>query len=191
MLVYMYFQYFLYVFLEEQTVHPKLQLSCSLTTCIHVITDCVMNLLYWDIFILIWLPIVFKVSTGTDVFFVPNFWFWCFRNTDIVFISEVTVFDFVSDKKYENGNNFSVFRLFPTVFTPRWRRVSMVVLCQSCSLEFRLVLLCELIPGGDINNKLGCCGSWGCPIKGAFLVLSLSWVFSWIRAKWGWGVICP
>jgi hypothetical protein len=29
---------------------------------------------------------------------------------------EVTVFDFVSDQKYENGNDFSV---LPTVFIPR------------------------------------------------------------------------
>jgi hypothetical protein len=59
--------------------------------------------------------IVFKVPTGTDVFFVPNFRFRCFRNIDIVSVSEVTVSDFVSDKKYENDNGFSVFRSFPTV----------------------------------------------------------------------------
>ena len=79
---------------------------------------CIVNLLYWDIFIFIWLPIVIKVPTGTDVFFVPNFRFRCFRNTDIVSVSEVTVFDFVSDKKYENSNGFSVYRPFPTVFIP-------------------------------------------------------------------------
>jgi hypothetical protein len=56
---------------------------------------CILNVLYWHIFILIWLPIVFKVPTGTDVFSVPNFRFRCFRNTDIVSVSEVTV----SDKK--------------------------------------------------------------------------------------------
>jgi hypothetical protein len=67
---------------------------------------------------LIWLLIVFKVPTDTDVFFVPNFRFRCFRNIDIVSVSEVTVSDFVSDKKYENGNGFSVFRSFSTVFTP-------------------------------------------------------------------------
>jgi hypothetical protein len=47
---------------------------------------------------LTWLPIVFKIPTGIDVFFVPNFRFRCFRITDIVFVSEVTAFDFVSDK---------------------------------------------------------------------------------------------
>jgi hypothetical protein len=65
---------------------------------------------------LIWLPIVFKVPTDTDVFSVPNFRFRCFRNTDIVSVSEVTVSDFVSDKKYGNGDGFSVFRSFP--FSP-------------------------------------------------------------------------
>jgi hypothetical protein len=39
--------------------------------------------------------------------------FRCFRNTDIV-----SVFDFVSDNKYENGNGFSVYQPFPTVFIP-------------------------------------------------------------------------
>jgi hypothetical protein len=66
---------------------------------------------------LIWLPIVSKVPTGTDIFFVPNFRFRCFRNTDIVFASEVTVFDFIFDKKYENDNDFSILRSFLTVFT--------------------------------------------------------------------------
>jgi hypothetical protein len=48
----------------------------------------------------------------------PNFRFRCFRNTDIVSVSGVTIFDFVSDKKYENGNGFSVYRPFSTVFIP-------------------------------------------------------------------------
>jgi hypothetical protein len=66
---------------------------------------------------LICLPIVFKVSIVTGVFFAPNFRFRCFRNTDIVSVFGVIVFDFVSDKKYENGNDFSVYRSFSTVFT--------------------------------------------------------------------------
>jgi hypothetical protein len=51
--------------------------------------------------------------------------YWCifrtklsfpmFRNTDIVSVSGVTVFDFVSDKKYENGNGFSVYRPFSSL----------------------------------------------------------------------------
>jgi hypothetical protein len=53
-----------------------------------------------------------------DMFSAPNFRFRCFRNTDIVSVSGVTVFDFVSDKKYENGNGFCVYRLFPTIFIP-------------------------------------------------------------------------
>jgi hypothetical protein len=36
----------------------------------------------------------------------------CFRNTNIVFVSGINVFDFIFDKKYENGNDFSVYRLF-------------------------------------------------------------------------------
>jgi hypothetical protein len=50
--------------------------------------------------------------------FRTNIRFRCFRNTDIVSVSGVTVFDFVSDKKYENGNGFSVYRPFLTVFIP-------------------------------------------------------------------------
>jgi hypothetical protein len=49
------------------------------------------------------------------LFSAPNFRFRCFRNTDIVSVSGVTVFDFVSDKKYENGNGFSVYRPFSSL----------------------------------------------------------------------------
>jgi hypothetical protein len=49
---------------------------------------------------------------------VLKFHFRCFRNTDIVSVSEVTVSDFISDKTYGNGNDFSVYRSFPTVFIP-------------------------------------------------------------------------
>ena len=49
-----------------------------------------------------------------------KFHFRCFRNTDIVSVSEVTVSDFISDKTYGNGNDFSVYRSFPTVFIPTW-----------------------------------------------------------------------
>jgi hypothetical protein len=49
------------------------------------------------------------------IFSAPNFRFRCFRNTDIVFVSGVTAFDFVSDKKYENGNGFSVYRPFSSL----------------------------------------------------------------------------
>jgi hypothetical protein len=64
---------------------------------------------------LIYLPIVFWIPTVTGVFSAPNFRFRCFRNTDIVSVSGVTVFDFVSDKKYENGNGFSVYRPFSSL----------------------------------------------------------------------------
>jgi hypothetical protein len=37
--------------------------------------------------------------------------------TDIVSVSGVTVFDFVSDEKYENGNGFSVYRPFSSLPT--------------------------------------------------------------------------
>jgi hypothetical protein len=53
------------------------------------------------------------------VFSALNFCFRCFRNTDTVSVFGVTVFDFVSDKKYENGNGFSVYQPFPTVFIPK------------------------------------------------------------------------
>jgi hypothetical protein len=63
-------------------------------------------------FVVLWslicLPIVFWISIVTGVFSAPKFRFRCFRNTDIVSISKVTVFDFVSDKKYEKNNGFSV-----------------------------------------------------------------------------------
>jgi hypothetical protein len=49
--------------------------------------------------------------------FRTNFRFRCFRNTDIISVSGVTVFDFVSDKKYENGNDFSVYRPFSSLMT--------------------------------------------------------------------------
>jgi hypothetical protein len=39
-----------------------------------------------------------------------------FPKYNIVFVSRVTVFDFVFDKKFENGNVFSVYRPYPTVF---------------------------------------------------------------------------
>jgi hypothetical protein len=56
--------------------------------------------------------------------FRTDFCFRCFRNTDIVSVSGVTVFDFVSDKKYENDNGFSVYRPFPTVFISMCRHNS-------------------------------------------------------------------
>jgi hypothetical protein len=65
------------------------------------------------------------ISTVTSVFSAPNFRFRCFRNTDIVSVFGVTVFDFVSDKKYENDNGFSVYRPFPTVFIPSSKYLDM------------------------------------------------------------------
>jgi hypothetical protein len=47
-------------------------------------------------------------------FSISNF---CFRITDVVCVSGVIVFDFVSKEKYENKNGFNVYRLFPVVFT--------------------------------------------------------------------------
>jgi hypothetical protein len=69
---------------QNLTSSPHANTSCDICKLC-----CIVNLLYRHIFILIWLPIVFKVPTGTDVFFVPNFRFRCFRNTDIVSVSEV------------------------------------------------------------------------------------------------------
>ena len=76
----------------------------------------------------------FQIPIVTGVIFVPNFRFRCFRITDIVFVSGVTVFDLVSEKKYENENGFCVYRSFPTVFTPRYR----VQPLQSVKLVYQL-----------------------------------------------------
>jgi hypothetical protein len=62
--------------------------------------------------------------TVTGVFSAPNFRFRCFRNTDIVYVYGVTVFDFVSDKKYENNNSFSVYRPFSSLRKTRhWQEM--------------------------------------------------------------------
>lgn len=37
--------------------------------------------------------------TVTGVFFIPNFCFRRFRNTDIIFVFGVTIFNFIFDKK--------------------------------------------------------------------------------------------
>jgi hypothetical protein len=75
----------------------------------------------------VWLVWFFEVNWGymlkflpivTGVIFVPNFCFRWFRITDVIFVSGVTVSDLVSEKKYGNENDFSVYRSFPTVFTP-------------------------------------------------------------------------
>jgi hypothetical protein len=44
----------------------------------------------------------------------------------ISFLFPELPFDFVSDKKYENGNGFSVYRPFPTVFIPTVRGVDLL-----------------------------------------------------------------
>jgi hypothetical protein len=77
------------------------------------------SLLYCELVIFICLPVVFSIPTTTDVFSVSNFRFRCFRNIDIVSVSELTISDFISDKKSENGNSFNVYRPFPTVFIPK------------------------------------------------------------------------
>jgi hypothetical protein len=59
------------------------------------------------------LPIIFWIPIVAGVIFVPNF---CFRITDVVFVSEVTVFDLVSEEIYENTNVF--------VFTDCFRSLS-------------------------------------------------------------------
>jgi hypothetical protein len=51
----------------------------------------------------------------------PNFRFRCFRNTDIVSVSGVTVFILFPVKKYENVNGFNVYRPFLAVFIPNLR----------------------------------------------------------------------
>jgi hypothetical protein len=86
---------------------------------------------------LIWLPIVFKVQTGTDVFFVPNFRFRCFRNTDIVSVS-VTVSDFVSNK---NMKTVTVL-----VFSDRFRPFSPLAILATLGMG-HLISLAEPTKG--------------------------------------------
>jgi hypothetical protein len=62
------------------------------------------------------LPIV------TGVIFVLNFRFQCFRISDVVFVSGVTVFDLISEKKYENENGFNVYRSFSPLIMCQWLR---------------------------------------------------------------------
>jgi hypothetical protein len=76
--------------------------------------DLLSTLLYYEVWYIYRLYFRFR---PLPVYF-PHQTFVSFRNTDIVSVSGVTVFDFVSDKKYENGNGFSVYRPFPTVFIP-------------------------------------------------------------------------
>jgi hypothetical protein len=52
-----------------------------------------------------------------SVFFISNFRLRYFQNIDIISISRVTIFGFVSDKKYKTNNGFSGYRLFPTLGT--------------------------------------------------------------------------
>jgi hypothetical protein len=82
-------------------------------------------------------------------FSVPNLRFRCFRNTDIVSDSGITVFDFVSDKKYENSNGFSVYRpfssLLPTsnsVIVQRIREISNPGNGNYFFSRYLLLLLC-------------------------------------------------
>jgi hypothetical protein len=53
-----------------------------------------------------------------------------FPKYHIVSVFEVTVFDFVSDKKYENGNGFSVYRSF--------RPFSSIVILQRSNHSLRI-----------------------------------------------------
>jgi hypothetical protein len=62
-----------------------------------------------------------EFPTVTGVFSAPNFRFRCFRNTDIVSVSGVTV----SDKKYENGNGFSVYRPFSSLLAVSYTSVDL------------------------------------------------------------------
>jgi hypothetical protein len=78
--------------------------------------------------------VVFKISTVTGVFSAPNFRFRCFRNTDIVSVSGVTVFDFVSDKKYENENGFSVYRPFSSLYITNLYRHPWLILLTYASV---------------------------------------------------------
>lgn len=54
--------------------------------------------------------------------FLPNIRFRYFRNIDIISISKVTVFDFVSDKKYKNENGFSDYRPFSSLLLQTGKR---------------------------------------------------------------------
>jgi hypothetical protein len=61
----------------------------------------------------------------------------------ILFVSRVAIFDFVSDKKYENGNGFDFYKSFLTVFILNHLRtltsVAWSLLCHvvTCSQDAR------------------------------------------------------
>lgn len=85
---------------------------------------------------------VFFIPTDTNVFFAPNFCFQCFRNTNIIFVSRVTV-SVHFRQKYGNINGFSVFRSFSHLTTggtvPTFRVRSRLVICAwRHAIEIRL-----------------------------------------------------
>jgi hypothetical protein len=78
---------------------------CRGSTCSHGGTS---HDFYWCIF----------DPTVTGVFSILSFRFRCFQITDVVPVSGVVTFDFVSDEKYENENGFSVYCLFQILGIP-------------------------------------------------------------------------
>jgi hypothetical protein len=95
--------------------------TCGLCDFLSTLLYCEVWYVYRSYFRFLPLPVYFPHRT-----FVSDF-------SEIHSVSGVTVFDFVSDKKYENGNGFSVYRPFPTVFIPTENR------CQICPKLFSFI----------------------------------------------------
>jgi hypothetical protein len=67
------------------------------------------NFFYWDIFILVCLPILFYITIVIGIFFMSNFRFWCFWNTDTVSVSGVTISISFLKYRYTKKLPFSMF----------------------------------------------------------------------------------
>jgi hypothetical protein len=108
--------------------------------------------------------------TVTGVFSAPNFRFRCFRNTDIVSVSGVTIFDIVSDKKYENGNDFSAYRPFPTVFIPNACNAKHESYVIEYHHDYKMVGICCVVEQShEINSLLVSSSNFECILPNAFV----------------------
>jgi hypothetical protein len=107
LMIFVNFLYYKFVILMNLLYHELW--TCGICDLLSILFYCEVWYVYRSYFRFRLLSVYFPHRT---------FRFRCFRNTDIISVSGVTVFDFVSDKKYENSNGFSVYRPFPTVFIP-------------------------------------------------------------------------
>jgi hypothetical protein len=82
------------------------------------------------------------------VFSAPNFRFRCFRNTDIVSVSGVTVFDFVFDKK-------NMKMVMVLVFTDRFRPFSSltVVMFLYAHLYLRCCFYMHIVGATNVSYR--------------------------------------